>query len=248
MGARSASRYIRNITHMNPAVHCYVSHIRNITRVTVMHDPENTCPQKSTNVIWHTTQVSKLERMRLNNQRSTIIWFTGLSGSGKSTIACALEKRLYELSRRTYILDGDNMRYGLNADLGFSEQDRKENIRRIGEVARLFVDAGLIVLSSFISPFIEDRRHVRKIVSEDEFIEVYIKCPLGICEQRDPKGLYARARKGEIRQFTGIDSPYEEPKRAELTIDTSVTDIDTAVNTIIDYLRRNSYLDGAVPH
>ena len=221
---------------------------RNVTRVTDMHDTKTSSRDKSDNVVWHATKVNKHERSRLNNQQSAIIWFTGLSGSGKSTIACALEKRLFEMSMRTYILDGDNMRYGLNRDLGFSEQDRRENIRRIGEVAKLFVDAGVLVLSSFISPFIEDRRFVRRIVNSDEFIEIYVKCPLPVCEQRDPKGLYARARKGEIKQFTGIDSPYEEPEEPEITIDTSKTDLDTAVDLIIDYLYRRSYIDAGIHH
>ena len=216
--------------------------------VTSMLDSKAGSSKKSSNVVWHDTEVTKQERRRRNNHKSTIIWFTGLSGSGKSTIACALEKRLHELSAQTYILDGDNMRYGLNSDLGFTSEDRKENIRRIGEVSKLFVDAGVIVLSSFISPFIEDRGFVRGIVSKDEFIEIYVKCPLEICERRDPKGLYSRARKGEIKHFTGIDSPYEKPVSPEITIDTSLTDVDESVDSIIDYLHRRSYIEIAMHH
>ena len=197
---------------------------------------------QSSNVVWHAGEVTRHDRNRRNNHGSAIIWFTGLSGSGKSTIACALEKRLYELSAQTYVLDGDNMRFGLNSDLGFTDEDRTENIRRIGEVAKLFVDAGVLVLSSFISPFTQDRGLVRSLVKNDEFIEIYVKCPLEICERRDPKGLYVRARKGEISHFTGIDSPYEEPERAELTIDTSRTNVEEAVAEIVEYLHSNGYL------
>lgn len=203
---------------------------------------QKTVARKSSNVVWHATQVTKQERISRNNHKSAIIWFTGMSGSGKSTIACALEKRLHEMSAHTYILDGDNMRYGLNNDLGFTSSDRKENIRRIGEVAKLFVDAGVIVLSSFISPFTQDRGTVRTLVSEDEFIEIYIKCPLDICEERDPKGLYLKARNGEIKHFTGIDSPYEEPIGAEITLDTSIFSVDESVERIIEYLCRRSYI------
>ena len=212
-----------------------------------MQDLNTAIVKKATNVVWHESAVAKRDRVRLNNHRSVIIWFTGLSGSGKSTIACALEKRLHELAVRTYILDGDNMRYGLNCDLGFSSEDRKENIRRIGEVAKLFVDAGVVVLSSFISPFIEDRGFVRSIVDSEEFVEIYVKCPLDVCEQRDPKGLYSRARKGEIKYFTGIDSPYEEPVQPEMIIDTSVTAVDDAVDSIVRYLCRRSYVQNLPP-
>jgi adenylylsulfate kinase len=197
---------------------------------------------RSGNVVWHAGEVTRHDRNRRNNHESAIIWFTGLSGSGKSTIACALEKRLYELSVQTYILDGDNMRFGLNSDLGFTDEDRKENIRRIGEVAKLFVDAGVLVLSSFISPFTQERGLVRNLVEDNEFIEIYVKCPLDVCEQRDPKGLYVKARKGEISHFTGIDSPYEEPARAELTIDTSQISIEEAVEEIVQYLRSMGYV------
>lgn len=198
--------------------------------------------RRSSNVVWHDTQITKEKRNFLNKQRSAVLWFTGLSGSGKSTIANAVEDFLHRHEIRTYILDGDNVRHGLNSDLGFCEEDRKENIRRIGEVSKLFIDAGVMVLTSFISPFKADRDSVRTIVHETEFIEIYIKCPLEVCETRDVKGLYARARKGEIKHFTGIDSPYEGPENAEITVDTSQLSIDQAVNKIIDYMIKHSYI------
>lgn len=198
--------------------------------------------RKSSDVVWSDVNVTKDRRDNLNQQRSAIIWFTGLSGSGKTTIADALEQRLHKESFRTYLLDGDNVRHGLNNDLGFSDNDRTENIRRIGEVSKLFIDAGVMVLATFISPFIDDRKFVRNIVNETEFIEIYIKCPLDLCEDRDIKGLYKKARAGEIKHFTGIDSPYEAPDSAEITIDTSVLTIDESVDLIIDYLIKNSYL------
>ena len=156
--------------------------------------------------------------MSLNQQRPCVIWFTGLSGSGKSTIANELEKKLFEIGKRTYILDGDNLRHGLNNDLGFSEQDRVENIRRVAEVAKLMVDAGLIVLATFISPYRSDRQAARELFEEGEFIEIFVDTPLDLCESRDPKGLYKKARQGLIKNFTGIDSPYEQPTKAEITI------------------------------
>lgn len=198
---------------------------------------------KSTDVVWHNTEITKEKRNCLNKQRSAILWFTGLSGSGKSTIANALEHRLHKLNARTYILDGDNVRHGLNNDLGFADSDRKENIRRIGEVSKLFIDAGVLVLTSFISPFQEDRESVRKIVNKTEFIEIYIKCPLEVCEERDVKGLYARARKGEIKHFTGIDSVYQEPANPEIVIDTSKQSIDESVDHIVKYLEDHSYIE-----
>lgn len=198
--------------------------------------------RKSSDVVWSDVNITKDRRDNLNQQRSAIIWFTGLSGSGKTTIADALEQRLHKESFRTYLLDGDNVRHGLNNDLGFSDNDRTENIRRIGEVSKLFIDAGVMVLATFISPFIDDRKFVRNIVNETEFIEIYIKCPLDLCEDRDIKGLYKKARAGEIKHFTGIDSPYEAPDSAEITIDTSVLTIEESVDLIIDYLIKNSYL------
>lgn len=202
----------------------------------------NLATAKSSNVVWSDTNVTKDRRDNLNKQRSAIIWFTGLSGSGKTTIANALEQQLHKLSFRTYLLDGDNVRHGLSNDLGFSDNDRTENIRRIGEVSKLFIDAGVMVLATFISPFISDRKFVRNIVNETEFIEIYIKCPLNLCEDRDIKGLYKKARAGEIKQFTGIDSPYEEPVNPELIIDSDKLSIDECVNEIIGYLVKHSYI------
>jgi len=195
----------------------------------------------NSNITWHDHSITKTDRAKIKDQKPSILWFTGLSGSGKSTIANALEGRLYELGRDTYLLDGDNIRMGLNSDLGFSDSDRVENIRRIGEVCRLFVDAGLMVLSAFISPFREDRAMVRSLVDSEEFIEIYIDTPLDICESRDPKGLYQKARSGDIAHFTGISSPYEVPQRAEITIDTHMS-IDEAVAYIIDYLKDGGYI------
>ena len=196
---------------------------------------------KSSDVVWSEHVITKDRRNNLNKQKSTIIWFTGLSGSGKSTVANALEQKLHNLSFRTYLLDGDNVRHGLSNDLGFSDSDRQENIRRVGEVSKLFIDAGVMVLATFISPFLSDRSQVRKLVHEDEFIEIHIKCPLNVCEQRDTKGLYKKARSGEIKHFTGIGSPYEEPDNPELTIDTSKLDINDSVDIIIDYLLGHGY-------
>lgn len=198
--------------------------------------------RRSSNVVWCDTDITKERRNQLNKQESAILWFTGLSGSGKSTIANAVEEYLHRHSIRTYILDGDNVRHGLNGDLGFSDHDRKENIRRIGEVSKLFIDAGVMVLTSFISPFIEDRSFVRNIVHEHEFIEIYIKCPIELCEERDVKGLYKKARKGEIKCFTGIDSPYEKPLNPEITIDSSKLNIDDSVAEIVNYLVRKNYI------
>ncbi|WNO07876.1 adenylyl-sulfate kinase [Teredinibacter sp. KSP-S5-2] len=189
------------------------------------------------NIVWHNHSVTKEMHAELNAQRPCLLWFTGLSGSGKSTIANALELELHKLQQRTYLLDGDNVRHGLNKDLGFSDEDRVENIRRVGEVSRLFVDAGLIVLSAFISPFRSDRQIARDFFPEGEFIEVYVSTPLAVCEERDPKGLYQKAREGVIKQFTGIDSPYEEPEAAELVLDTSVLSVRDSVEHIISYLR-----------
>lgn len=187
-------------------------------------------------IIPHKHSITKKDRNKLLNNKSFVIWFTGLSGSGKSTLANNLEKRLYESGILTYILDGDNIRYGLNKDLGFDEAGRIENIRRIGEVARLMVDAGIVVLTAFISPYREDRNTVRKLLSENQFIEVYVKCPLNICEERDVKGLYSKARTGEIKNFTGIDSPYEEPENPELIIDTSENSLEESENILYNFI------------
>lgn len=198
--------------------------------------------RKSSDVVWSANSITKSSRDNLNKQRSAILWFTGLSGSGKSTIANALEQRLHSFCFRTYLLDGDNVRHGLSSDLNFSDKDRNENIRRIGEVSKLFIDAGVMVLATFISPFKNDRNFVRNIVNATEFIEIYIKCPLDVCEGRDVKGLYKKARSGQIKHFTGIDSPYEAPESPEITIDTSNMTIDQAADKIIDYLIEHSYI------
>jgi len=195
------------------------------------------------NIVWHEHHVTKEERSTLKNQKSCILWFTGLSGSGKSTIANALEVKLNSIQKHTYLLDGDNIRLGLNKGLSFSDADRVENIRRIGEVSKLFVDSGLIVLTAFISPFQSDRDLVRQKVEREEFIEIFIDTPLEICEQRDPKGLYQKAREGEIPNFTGISSPYETPKNAEIHIKTERVTIEESINTIVHYLQNKGYLN-----
>ncbi|RUM66475.1 MAG: adenylyl-sulfate kinase [Sulfurimonas sp.] len=196
----------------------------------------------SNNIVWHDHHVSKEERSQLKQQQPCILWFTGLSGSGKSTVANAVEAKLHALGRHTYLLDGDNIRRGLNAKLGFSDDDRIENIRRIGEVSKLFVDAGLIVLSAFISPFQDDRDRVRALVNDNEFIEVFIDTPLEVCESRDPKGLYKKARNGDIPDFTGISSPYEAPVNAEIHVKNSELSIDECADLVIIYLKNNGYV------
>jgi len=194
-------------------------------------------------IIPHEGNIKKEDRQRQKGHKSAILWFTGLSGSGKSTLAHSVEERLFEMGIHTYVLDGDNIRTGLNKDLGFSAEDRKENIRRIGEVAKLFVDAGIITLTAFISPYRKDRELVRNLVEEEEFIEIYVKCPLEVCEQRDVKGLYQKARSGIIKNFTGIDDPYEEPENPEIIVETDKESIEESVNKIINYLKNNGYLE-----
>lgn len=193
-------------------------------------------------IIPHEHEITKGDRRSLNNHGSLILWFTGLPSSGKSTIANELEKKLITLGTRTYILDGDNVRMGLCKDLGFSEEDRGENIRRIGEVSKLFIDAGCIVLSAFVSPYIKDRDAVRELVEEGEFVEVFVDAPLEVCEERDVKGLYKKAREGIIKGFTGIDDPYEAPLNPEITIDTSKLSLDEGVKVIFDYLEKRGVL------
>jgi adenylylsulfate kinase len=188
------------------------------------------------NIIWHDHRVSKAERRKLNNHKSCVVWLTGLPSSGKSTIAGEVEHQLNAKGMRTYLLDGDNVRHGLNSNLGFSPQDREENIRRIGEVAKLFVDAGMITFVAFISPYRKDRERARHILEDGEFIEVYVKCPVDICEQRDPKGQYQKAKKGEIKEFTGVSAPYEEPVEPETVLETDKLTIEESVKKIIDYL------------
>ncbi len=196
------------------------------------------------NIVWHHTTITKEDRRNRNGHHSCVLWFTGLSGSGKSTLANAVSKKLFELGVQNYVLDGDNIRHGLNKDLGFSAEDRTENIRRIGEVAKLFVDSGQFVLTAFISPFEQDRQLVRNLLETDEFIEIYVKCPLEECEKRDPKGLYKKARNGEIREFTGIDSPYEEPSSPELIVETHLYSIEECVDQVVAYLRHHQLIKG----
>lgn len=196
----------------------------------------------ASNIVWHEASVTKEERHLMNQHQGGILWLTGLSGSGKSTLANAVEKRLHEMGIRSYVLDGDNIRHGLNKDLGFSEKDRKENIRRIGEVAKLFVDAGILVITAFISPYQQDRKLAREMVETKDFNEVYLKCPLKECEKRDPKGLYKKARKGEIVQFTGISAPYEEPDDPELVIETDKNTIDGSLDQMISYLSKQGII------
>ncbi len=202
---------------------------------------------KASNLVWHEHKITKDERATMKAQRPVILWFTGLSGSGKSTLANALEARLSELGHHTYLLDGDNVRHGLNRDLGFSDTDRVENIRRIGEAAKLFVDAGLIVLTAFISPFRSDRHMARSLVDQGEFLEVFVDAPLEVCEGRDPKGLYAKARRGEIKQFTGIDSPYEPPESPEIRLDTGSMTIEACIDSVLEELRRRSVVGPEAP-
>ncbi|WP_458412807.1 adenylyl-sulfate kinase [Schinkia sp. CFF1] len=201
---------------------------------------------KNTNISWHQSSITKEKRREQNNHHSFVIWFTGLSGSGKSTIANALARRLYEHGVKNYVLDGDNIRYGLNRDLGFSNEDRTENIRRIGEVAKLFVDSGQVVLTAFISPFQSDRKIVRDLLGEHEFFEVYVKCPLEDCEKRDPKGLYEKARKGIIPEFTGISSPYEEPAAPEIIIESNKWTVEECVDQLLNYFTSKNIVLGGM--
>jgi len=199
--------------------------------------------KKSSNTVWHNATVTRERREKLNQHKSAILWFTGLSGSGKSTLAHSIEERLHQMNCKTFVFDGDNVRHGLCSDLGFSDSDRKENLRRIGEMVKLFLDAGTISLTAFISPFKEDRDKIRSMVPEGDFVEIYCRCPIQVCEERDVKGLYKKARMGEIPHFTGISSPYEEPENAEIVVDTdgSVSLSDT-VEKVIMVLRKNGIL------
>jgi bifunctional enzyme CysN/CysC len=200
--------------------------------------------RRSDNVHWQALDVNKQARAELNGQKPCLIWLTGLSGAGKSTIANLLEKRLHGLGRHTYLLDGDNVRHGLNKDLGFTEADRVENIRRVAEVARLMVDAGLIVIVSFISPFRAERQMARGLVDQAEFLEVFVDAPLSVAEARDPKGLYKKARRGDLKNFTGVDSPYETPERPEVRIDTTQLSPEEATVVLLEQLRRAGVLVG----
>ncbi len=197
---------------------------------------------KSPNVIWHPRLVNRGDRERLNKHRSGVIWFTGLPASGKSTIAHFLEKELFDRGIRAYVLDGDNIRHGLCGDLGFSREDRRENLRRIAEVCRLMVDAGLLVLAAFVSPYREDRRYVREKVGDGAFFEVYVKCSPETCEKRDPKGLYRKAREGKIQGFTGVNAPYEEPENPDLVLDTEEDDLETCVQKVLRMLSEKGFI------
>lgn len=197
---------------------------------------------KSSNTVWHSAIITREHRQQQNGHQSAILWFTGLSGAGKSTLAHAVEEKLHALGCRTFVIDGDNIRQGLCGDLGFSAADRVENIRRIGEVAKLFTDAGVIALTAFISPFQSDRDRVRQLVPAGDFVEIYCAAALEVCESRDVKGLYKRARSGDIPNFTGISSPYEAPQTPELTIDTGDRPLEECVDQVIHYLRQRGIL------
>ncbi|MEK5331621.1 adenylyl-sulfate kinase [Lysinibacillus sp. FSL W8-0992] len=196
----------------------------------------------SSNIVWHESSITKEERRTQNKHQSFILWFTGLSASGKSSVANALARALFERGNQAFVLDGDNVRHGLNNDLGFDEVSRKENIRRIGEVSKLFVEGGQIVLTAFISPYREDRQVVRKLVEEEEFLEVYVRCSVETCEQRDPKGLYKKARNAEIANFTGISAPYEEPEHPEFILDTERYSIEECVEQLTTFLTEKGYI------
>lgn len=197
---------------------------------------------KEKNLYWHAHSITADHRREAFQYRSCALWFTGLSAAGKSTLANALCHALHEQGVRSYVLDGDNIRHGLNKDLGFSAADRTENIRRIGEVAKLFVDAGLIAITAFISPFANDRDTARKMLKEGEFLEVYVKCAITECERRDPKGIYKKAREGQIKEFTGISSPYEEPLNPELVLDTETMNLQECIALLLEYLADRAYI------
>ncbi|MDI1231183.1 MAG: adenylyl-sulfate kinase [Methylobacter sp.] len=198
--------------------------------------------EKSPNTVWHRATVTRQRRQQKNTHKSVVLWFTGLSGSGKSTLAHAVEEHLHQNGLHTFVLDGDNVRHGLCSDLGFSDKDRKENIRRISETAKLLLEAGVITLTAFISPFKAERAIARSLMPHGDFIEIYCYCPLPICEQRDVKGLYKKARQGEIKDFTGISSPYEEPENPELKIDTSQLSLEQSIQQVMSLLRARNIL------
>jgi len=203
---------------------------------------ENMSVEKNNNVIWHHATVTRARREAQNGHKSFILWFTGLSGAGKSTLAHAVEEELYRMGCKTFVFDGDNVRHGLNRDLGFSQEDRKENIRRIGEMCKLFIEAGVIALTAFISPYKKNRNTVRQMVNDSDFIEIYCDCNLDICEKRDVKGSYAKARKGEIPDFTGISAPYEVPENPEIIVKTGRDTLEQCMNKVINYLFDNKLL------
>lgn len=198
--------------------------------------------QKATHITWHDAEITRDARENMLKQKGVVIWFTGLSGSGKSTLAHAVEKELYAAGHLTCVLDGDNIRHGLNKNLGFSPEDREENIRRIGEVAKLFTDAGVIAMAAFISPYTKDRDQARALLDDGRFVEVYCKCSLEAAEERDPKGLYKKARAGEIRQFTGIDAPYEAPQNPEIVVETDKQSLEESTQTVLGYLEANGII------
>ena len=201
--------------------------------------------QKATNITWHQATVTTEDRERLLNQKGCVIWFTGLSGSGKSTLANAVAHLLHERNHHTYVLDGDNVRHGLNKNLGFSPADREENIRRVGEVAKLFVDAATVVMTAFISPYRADRDQARNLIGAGRFVEVFVECPLEVCEERDPKGLYKKARTGEIKEFTGISAPYEPPHNAEVIVNTADLSITECAQKVITVLEKTELVPEA---
>jgi adenylylsulfate kinase len=201
--------------------------------------------QKATNIVWHPGAVTRDDREKLNGHKGATVWLTGLSGSGKSTIAVDLEKGLWSRGVRAYILDGDNIRHGLNKNLGFSPEDRTENIRRIGEVAKLFTEAGMVALTAFISPYRADRDQVRALMQPGDFVEVFVDCPLEECERRDVKGLYQKARAGQIKEFTGISAPYEAPLKPELTVKSGAQTVEQSVKQILDYLATKKIVPAA---
>jgi len=198
--------------------------------------------QKATNITWHHAQITKADREKLLNQKGVVIWYTGLSASGKSTIAHVVEEKLYDRGILTYVLDGDNIRHGLNKNLGFSPEDREENIRRIGEVSKLFADVGIIAMTAFISPYRADREKARNLHEPGNFIEVFVDAPLSILEERDPKGLYKKARAGEIKEFTGISAPYETPENPEIYLDTSKLNVEQCADAVINYLEHKEMI------
>ena len=202
--------------------------------------------ENNRNLYWHNHSVTVDDRRESYDYKSCVLWFTGLSAAGKSTLANALSEELHIMGVKSYVLDGDNIRHGLNKNLGFSPEDRKENIRRIGEVAKLFVDAGLIAMTAFISPYREDRNSARNLLKKDEFIEVFVKCSISECEKRDPKGIYKKAKAGEIKEFTGISAPYEEPENPELVLETDKMSLEECVSALLDYLDHNKYINASV--
>lgn len=194
------------------------------------------------NIVWHKTIITSKDRNKLLKQKPFVLWFTGLSASGKSTLANIVEQKMYGMKYKTYLLDGDNVRHGLNKDLGFDEQSRVENIRRIGEISKLFLDSGVIVLTAFISPFKSDRELVRSLFEKGQFLEVFIDSSLDVCEKRDPKGMYAKARSGEIKNFTGISSPYEAPENPEIHVKNNSVSLESASDQIVKYLIKSKYI------